>query len=212
MRDGFDQHHQLAQVSQSVVDCGQRRHSSRTAFPLAQGNRMPSKGCCQHITLLTLRKTRTSSNCLSRKKQLAMAWRPGMVSHSVGLEPTSWKYCCAALSCSWEPDAWPRLSCTTAYTGAKQAEQHHVHNMMCQLSSSCVLAVAAGIHGSVLPQLGYVFHKALLRLPGRWLQATGMSFCAALTGTRLSTHLEYVLLWCGGADVLHQRIGLVHPA
>jgi hypothetical protein len=38
-----------------------------------------------------LRKTSTSSYCLSRKKQLAMAWRPGMVSHSLGLEPTTWE-------------------------------------------------------------------------------------------------------------------------
>lgn len=46
--------------------------------------------CWKHCSEgLTLRKTSTSSYCLSRKKQLAMAWRPGMVSHSLGLEPTT---------------------------------------------------------------------------------------------------------------------------
>jgi hypothetical protein len=39
---------------------------------------------CAH----TCRKTRTSSNCLSRKKQDAMHWRPGIVSHSDADAPT----------------------------------------------------------------------------------------------------------------------------
>jgi hypothetical protein len=61
-----------------------------------------------------LRYTITSSNCLSKKKQLAIDCLPGIVSHSVAEAPTSWNSCCAVLICYFESFFCPYIKYETA--------------------------------------------------------------------------------------------------
>ena len=84
---------------------------------------------------MELRKMRTSSNWPSRWKHDAMHCRPGIVSHSLALAPTSWKNCCAAFTISASCFCWPSAACTTPcrmYSCSTHTTSHVVYGCIHQ--------------------------------------------------------------------------------